>query len=763
MNLPSNPTTMDVVNKIKDLSDNKLETNLGIDNANKVLMSNAQGVIVPQNIDTLLDKAIEIKFESLTDIGAVGVWYTFSGVECVNDSSKFYFDIDGVHYNPIVAGFMLLNNRTLDNLKSSYVETLYVIQRAYIDSSLFIDNEKSKYITIDLLRLGKVIMEAKSYNGNYTIDNATLISYTQGFAINYGINVNNATVLYDANSLNGAQKLFFYGNGENDGIYYRVVGRDTIEDIRITIQGVEYNLIKFIYEFLGVNFEIIESNYTDIWNYLSQYRIDSYYNETDIIDVGIEVCGVASINFNFESNGDSTYKIKQVIGTNHLFGEAWCIDNEGMYKLYGAINDIRLNTTFSSSLPTNSNEEVINNTINLHKISKTGSYNDLLDKPTIPEPVSTQDRQKINLVIDAWDDTKSYPLDECVLYDGSAYRCNVVSSTLGSFIANEWTELDKVYPLIIENSQNISNKQDTLISGTNIKTINNESILGSGNINISGGGQSVDIVTEINSSSTDTEAPSARAVYSQILKYLCREWDSETTYSENDVVIADNIPYSCIVTTATVGTFVPEEWQDLSLQTIDVFNSLMQLRQSVQALSNRIPAISTLIDSTSTHSQVASAGSIYNQVLKYFCSEWDATKTYNSYAFVWHEGQIYVHLSDTPAQVGVFNSEEWTEASTLNIDILSMIVQINKTTESLSANKQNNLVSGTNIKTIENQSILGSGNLDLNIPTDNNQLTNGAGYITGISSTDVINALGYTPYDGVTNSANFSTIKIVRW
>lgn len=31
------------------------------------------------------------------------------------------------------------------------------------------------------------------------------------------------------------------------------------------------------------------------------------------------------------------------------------------------------------------------------------------------------------------------------------------------------------------------NVQDTLVSGTNIKTINNQSILGSGNINISGG------------------------------------------------------------------------------------------------------------------------------------------------------------------------------------------------------------------------------------------------------------------------------------
>lgn len=40
--------------------------------------------------------------------------------------------------------------------------------------------------------------------------------------------------------------------------------------------------------------------------------------------------------------------------------------------------------------------------------------------------------------------------------------------------------------------QDISGKQDTLISGTNIKTINNTSILGSGNIEIQGGGGTSD-------------------------------------------------------------------------------------------------------------------------------------------------------------------------------------------------------------------------------------------------------------------------------
>lgn len=102
--------------------------------------------------------------------------------------------------------------------------------------------------------------------------------------------------------------------------------------------------------------------------------------------------------------------------------------------------------------------------------------------------------------------------------------------------------------------------------------------------------------------------------------------------------------------------------------------------------------------------------------------------------------------------------------------------------------KQDELVSGTNIKTINNQSLLGSGNITIStggtatdvqingtsitsnnvadiitetaynattnkiatvadIPTDTSDLTNNAGYITGINSSDVTTALGYTPYD----------------
>lgn len=54
------------------------------------------------------------------------------------------------------------------------------------------------------------------------------------------------------------------------------------------------------------------------------------------------------------------------------------------------------------------------------------------------------------------------------------------------FIPTKTSELTNDSGFITEAA--LATKQDTLVSGTNIKTINNQSLLGGGNINISGGG-----------------------------------------------------------------------------------------------------------------------------------------------------------------------------------------------------------------------------------------------------------------------------------
>jgi len=69
----------------------------------------------------------------------------------------------------------------------------------------------------------------------------------------------------------------------------------------------------------------------------------------------------------------------------------------------------------------------------------------------------------------------------------------------------------------------LGQKQATLVSGTNIKTINNQSLLGSGNISISGGGDppencevTTNKVTAISGTNTDIQYPSAKAVYDYV-------------------------------------------------------------------------------------------------------------------------------------------------------------------------------------------------------------------------------------------------------
>ena len=60
-------------------------------------------------------------------------------------------------------------------------------------------------------------------------------------------------------------------------------------------------------------------------------------------------------------------------------------------------------------------------------------------------------------------------------------------------IVTEWEDVlsDNKVPSEKLTKNSIDNKQDALISGTNIKTINHNSLLGSGNITIQGGGGSV--------------------------------------------------------------------------------------------------------------------------------------------------------------------------------------------------------------------------------------------------------------------------------
>lgn len=86
--------------------------------------------------------------------------------------------------------------------------------------------------------------------------------------------------------------------------------------------------------------------------------------------------------------------------------------SEGGVKSYNDLTDKPvLNTNVSTSQPVSEGETITGEMV-LHRISKTGSYNDLLDKPTIPEPsneVEISQTQPTDTGVELWVDLSENP------------------------------------------------------------------------------------------------------------------------------------------------------------------------------------------------------------------------------------------------------------------------------------------------------------------------------------------------------------------
>lgn len=137
-------------------------------------------------------------------------------------------------------------------------------------------------------------------------------------------------------------------------------------------------------------------------------------------------------------------------------------------EMSGLQEEITINNKLSSDLvdDTNKTNKFVTSaekTTWNNKSDFSGDYNDLSNKPTIP----------------------TVPTNVSAFTNDAGYTTNTGTITSikmnGSTISTSG-EAD-LGTVIID----ISGKQDTLVSGTNIKTINNESVLGAGNIAISGG------------------------------------------------------------------------------------------------------------------------------------------------------------------------------------------------------------------------------------------------------------------------------------
>lgn len=242
-------------------------------------------------------------------------------------------------------------------------------------------------------------------------------------------------------------------------------------------------------------------------------------------------------------------------------------------------------------------------------------------------------------------------------------------SALGGMIAAETAARERA----------VASKQDTLVSGTNIKTINGETLLGEGNIEIQGGG-TITVDSEL---STTSENPVQNKVITNAIN---------GKQDAGDYALKSEIP-----DTSELAT---KEELAAKLDTA-TYNS----EKANFALKSELPDTSTLATKSEVTSGLATKLDVatYNADKPTFALKTEipdisglATKTELS-------GKL---------NTATYNSEKASFETKENAAATYQVKGDYATTAQLNS-KQDTLVSGTNIKTINGNSLLGEGDITI--------------------------------------------------
>ena len=197
-------------------------------------------------------------------------------------------------------------------------------------------------------------------------------------------------------------------------------------------------------------------------------------------------------------------------------------------------------------------------------------------------------------------------------YDGLAVKnpntFYIITDAQGGNLSNYYTKG--------ETDTLLGQKQPTLVSGTNIKTINNESLLGEGNIDIQGG-SSVNVVQATGTSTSDVMSQDA----------VTKAFNTYTISPNYDGGIP--IGWSWIRPNGSKGihNFSINGKLPLSMQQSDTdVNTIFNFHLVETS------AVTTSMSSTSTDTQVPSAKAVYDQLgglklVKLTQSQYDALQT----------------------------------------------------------------------------------------------------------------------------------------
>ena len=324
------------------------------------------------------------------------------------------------------------------------------------------------------------------------------------------------------------------------------------------------------------------------------------------------------------------------------------------------------------------------------EVATSGSYNDLSDKPEIPsdyiENITDSDTEFSIDTAFNYKSGKKYSLSFSktggfdVIIGGTGDTQRKINLSIDTDIIATKEDLADYQPVgDYATKTELASKQDTLVSGTNIKTINGQTLLGEGNIEIQGGG-TITVDSEL---STTSENPVQNKVITNAIN---------GKQDAGDYALKSEIP-----DTSELAT---KEELAAKLDTA-TYNS----EKANFALKSELPDTSTLATKSEVTSGLATKLDVatYNVDKPTFALKTEipdisglATKTELS-------GKL-----DT----ATYNSEKASFETKENAAATYQVKGDYATTAQLNS-KQDTLVSGTNIKTINGETILGEGDITI--------------------------------------------------
>lgn len=257
-------------------------------------------------------------------------------------------------------------------------------------------------------------------------------------------------------------------------------------------------------------------------------------------------------------------------------------------------------------------------------------------------------------------------------------------SALGGMIAAETAARE----------QAVASKQDTLVSGTNIKTINGQTLLGEGNIEIQGGSGGI------------SDAPSDNKLYGRKngnwSEVIIPSTDNFATKQEISDMLTKSEAASTYQPKGEYLTSIPEEYVTDSELSAKGYATTSQLSSKLDVSTyNSEKANFATKDELNSKADASAIADM-------------ATKT-------WVQGQGYLtevpsnYVTDSELTEALANKQDkGNYALKSDLDNLATKEELAaKADASALSAKQDTLVSGTNIKTINGNSLLGEGDITI--------------------------------------------------